>query len=94
LQGCNISLGERHLKFAVTDFYLRMIASAHPKHTKPGQEAVSAGKRPEWKAALSNLQQIMRERSLLLANLTMAMILWDWRAPSEGLLGDSAFGND
>lgn len=58
------------------------------------QDAVPAGKRPEWKAALSVLQQIGRERLLRLANLTMAMILWDWRRHTEAWLEeDSASGN-
>jgi hypothetical protein len=49
---------------------------------------------PEWKAGLSDLQRILRERSLRLANLTMAMILWDCRLYSRRAPEDSASAND
>ena len=58
------------------------------------QETGPAGKPPEWKVGLSDLQRILRERSLRLANLTMAMILWDQRLNSLRASEDSVSASD
>jgi hypothetical protein len=51
-------------------------------------------KLPESKVGLSALQRILRERSLRLANLTMAMILWNRHLYSNRASEDFASGND